>query len=172
MYGTRDAAMAWQQEYEQAMLREGLQAGRASPCHFCDRACGVRIVVHGDDFLGLAPRRDADHFAASMRARYSVEAPWMGPRADDPKAVRVLNWMIRWEQRGVSYEADPKHAIALAKGRADRMKPVVTPGKAEQDGDESSMNAKAATAYRAETARANYLGIDRPDVQYASKEAS
>lgn len=172
MYGTRDAAMAWQEEYERAMCDEGMRTGSASPCHFCDDARGMRIVVHGDDFLGLARRKDADRLVDRMGARYSIEVQRIGPRPDDPKTMRVLNRTIRWEHLGLSYEADPKHASAIVKNRAEGMKPVVTPGVADLAGDESPMNAEAATAYRADTARTNYLGIDRPDVQYASKEAS
>lgn len=97
-YGTRDAAMAWQEEYEQTMLFEGLQAGRASPCHFCHRAHRVRIVVPGDNVLGLTRRRDADQLVAIMWARYPTEVQWMGRREDDLKAVRVLNRMIRRER--------------------------------------------------------------------------
>lgn len=66
----------------------------------------------------------------------------------------------------------PKHATAMVKNRAEGMKPVVTPGVAELEVDEGPMDAERATAHRADTARTNYLGIDRPDVQYASKEAS
>lgn len=49
---------------------------------------------------------------------------------------------------------------------------MVTPGTAEQDGHASAMNGEAATAYRPDTARKNYLGIDKPNVQFASKDVS
>ena len=56
------------------------------------------------------------------------------------------------------------------------MKPIGTPGvegKEEEEDEErdTKLEGTEATDYRAIAARLNYLSADRPDLQYATKEA-
>jgi hypothetical protein len=48
MYGTRDAAMRWEVTYVQALVRNGFEQGKASPCCFCNTDRNLQVVVHGD----------------------------------------------------------------------------------------------------------------------------
>ena len=88
--------------------------------------------------------------------------------------------MLTWEEHGVRYEADPRHAelVVKALGLADA-KPAVTPGvsgqcdvRDEEDDSNPKLLGEEATAYRAVTARLNFLAQDRTDLQYAVKEVS
>eukprot|EP00972_Heterocapsa_arctica_P085322 12574544-Heterocapsa_arctica.AAC.1 len=47
-----------------------------------------------------------------------------------------------------------------------------TPGNKDRDvnPDEEELQGQEATAYRAAAARANYMSMDRADIQYAAKE--
>ena len=62
LYGTRDAAQNWEEEYIGFMNDIGFDSGKASPClfHHADRE--IRAVVHGDDFTLLGHRDDLDWF--------------------------------------------------------------------------------------------------------------
>lgn len=93
----------------------------------------------------------------------------------------MLNRIIRWEKDCISYEPDPRLAEIIAKEiGAENTKGLATPSiKEEIKKDDTTREAisielqgVAATKYRAITARANFLSIDRPDIQYAVKEAS
>ena len=91
-----------------------------------------------------------------------------------------LGKVLTWEEHGVRYEADPRHAelVVKALGLADA-KPAVTPGvsgqcdvRDEEDDSNPKLFGEEATAYRAVTARLNFLAQDRTDLQYAVKEVS
>ena len=80
--------------------------------------------------------------------------------------MRILNRVVSWTPRGLTYEADPRHAeliiqdLGLGDARA-----VVTPGQdgVEIDGDQNELDAARATRYRAISARCNYVLVDRAD---------
>ena len=103
--------------------------------------------------------------------------------------MRVLNRLITWcPGEGIKYEADPRHAQILIKevleGR--NKKAVVTPAvRVESETDKTKEEGirevkrqtktepeeeHEATRYRGLAARANFLAIDRPEIQFAVKE--
>merc|ERR1739836_46716 len=51
MYGTRDAAANWSEEYTERLKRIGFSVGKATPCAFYHSTRGLRAHVHGDDFV-------------------------------------------------------------------------------------------------------------------------
>ena len=55
LYGTRDAAQNWSEEYTRTMVRAGFKVGRASPCNFYHEEWDVAVPVHGDDFTACGP---------------------------------------------------------------------------------------------------------------------
>ena len=77
-------------------------------------------------------------------------------------------------------EADPRHVkLILEHLGCVGGKSVTTPSvnderseadKAEED-DDAELTPKEATQFRGIAARANYLALDRPDIQFATKEA-
>ena len=90
-----------------------------------------------------------------------------------------LGRVITWEESGIRYEADPRHAelviqdLGLKGGRIS-----ATPGSTTKFDvrDESERNplmaGPDATRYRAVTARQHFLAQDRTDIQHATKEVS
>ena len=76
--------------------------------------------------------------------------------------------------KGIEYEADQRHAEIIAEelGVQDMKEyrvPYEKPGDATKEGEEE-LGATATTRYRAVAARANYLALDRPDIQFTVKE--
>ena len=53
MYGTRDAAMKWQEEYSRRFVENGFSQGVATPCVFYREGTGIRTLVHGDDYVSV-----------------------------------------------------------------------------------------------------------------------
>ena len=51
LYGTRDAAANWAEEYTGRLRSMGFTPGKATPCVFHHATRGLRAYVHGDDFV-------------------------------------------------------------------------------------------------------------------------
>jgi hypothetical protein len=110
----------------------------------------------------------------------------LGPGPSDLKSIRILNRIVEWKEEGIVYEADQRHAEICLKemGLDESSREVSTPCdkslddiknsnalKANEEGDEK-LEPSQATHYRAMTARMNYLGQDRSEIQFAIKELS
>merc|ERR1712026_550408 len=83
--------------------------------------------------------------------------------------------VIRGTHEGWEYEADQRHGeLILKETGMSEAKPTVTPtaDEKEEEEDEEVMDGAGARWYRGGSARSIYLGLDRPDIAYASKEAS
>ena len=91
----------------------------------------------------------------------------MGPGPDDCKEFTVLNKVIRWTDKGVEYEADPRQAEKLLEGLSldgDDCKARATPGRepiVEQLKNDRALSADDHTVFRALAARANDLAQDQ-----------
>ena len=82
--------------------------------------------------------------------------------------------IVRWTSEGVEYEADPRHVEQIVRD-LDLIgaKPVTTPGHKptfEQAYHSKLLPPEKMRPSRAIAARANYLAMDRPDIQYSAKE--
>ena len=94
----------------------------------------------------------------------------MSTQTTSPSVGRIA----RWTAGGVEYEADPRQAERLVSDLAlDDAKSVGTPGVKhvfEMTSRDKPLAVEKHTAFRAIAARGNYLGPDRPEMQYAAKE--
>ena len=87
---------------------------------------------------------------------------------------RLLNRIIRRTEEGWEYEADQRHAELIVKGLGlEEAKAVATPAEGERpwlaEEDEEKLGSQEAREFRGLAARANYLALDRVDIQYAVK---
>ena len=175
MYGTRAAADGWHNEYSSALTDIGFEKGDASACVFRHRERRLVSSVHGDDFTTSGPKRELDWMKAQLQLKYELtESPRLGPGPEDGKEVKILNRLVRWTDRGIEYEADPRQAerLILDLGLSGA-NTVGTPG-VKLTNDQLSADKKLGehkfSAFRGVAARGNYLAADRPDIQYAAKE--
>ena len=124
------------------------------------------------------PRGNLLWLQGHLSERWDIKATMLGPESHQAQECKVLNRSIRWTARGIEYEADPRHRQVILKELSlEDCKPVTTPwGPAEQgcerDGEGELLVGAEATKFRAAVARLNYLAMDRPDIQYATKEAA
>ena len=176
MYGTRAAADGWQEEYS-TFLVETLKfaQGASSPCVFRHTARQMVMSVHGDDFTTVGPKSDLDWLENEMQRHYELTIqPRLGPGDDDAKEAIVLNRVIRWTDRGIEYEADPRQAEKLvAECGMTATNTVATPGvriSFDQLEKDDELPDHLHTAFRGSAARANYLAADRLDCQFSAKE--
>lgn len=181
MYGTRRAADGWHSECSDALEELGFIRGQSSACVFWHPDRCLISSVHGDDFTTAGPKENLDWFRKSLECRYGLkEAARLGPGLADDKEGRVLNRIIRWNDRGLAYEADPRQGEQLiqelgldTKPDAQPVRPVSTPcvkPTREQINSDKLLPWNKVSHFRGLAARANYLAADRPDIQYAAKE--
>ena len=199
MYGTLDAAEQWGEHYSSTLRDADFTQGKASPCHFHYGRLGLWVLVHGDDFFGVARRAGREFLAKTLEKKYEVKIKEAGPQDTDAKEMKVLGRILSFRPDGVTLEADPCHAeqaidelgLRAAKGVATPGVPDSKPGPADlprrrreavwrddgqahDDGDEELEDPKLVgeqfTLYQSVAARLNYYALDRPDLQYAVKE--
>ena len=77
MYGTRDAAQNWEEEYSSFLLESGFRRGKASPCVFFHKERNLHLVVHGDDFTNSRPKDALDCLEQVIIEEYEIS---VGPR--------------------------------------------------------------------------------------------
>jgi hypothetical protein len=167
----------WENTYVDAMCQTGFVQGMSSPCIFIHKEKDIATVVHGDDFTSLGVESSLHWLADQLKLTFSIkERGILGPEPRDTKAIRLLSRIIAWEPTGIRYEADQRHAEIVIKSlNLDNAKGVSTPGTKDRDKseeDDELLNAETATLYRACVARCNFLSLDRPDIQFATKELS
>ena len=111
LYGARDAASNWEREYTNCLVQAGFSQGGSTPCAFYHAEKDVLIVVHGDDFTVLGTDEAIQWTAAVLGARYSIKVRGiLGPGIHDKHEITILNRVLRWTDKGLEYEADPRHA--------------------------------------------------------------
>ena len=94
MYGARDAAQNWGEEYTDKLLKLGFVQGKASPCTFYHAARGLRTYVHGDDFVTVGQGRDLKWSKDGLEKHYELKTQFLGPDAQDDKQVKILNRIL------------------------------------------------------------------------------
>jgi hypothetical protein len=178
LYGTRDAATNWSKAYTDILEKLGFEVGMSNPCLFKHKSRNITMLVHGDDFLSAAKDEDLEWLRSELSKNLEIKTQKIG-RKEKTKQMTFLGRVLTWEESGIRYEADPRHAeiviqeLGLAGGKS-----AATPGSTTKLDvrDESEGNplmaGQDATRYRAVTARLNFLAQDRTDIQHATKEVS
>ena len=135
LYGTRDAAQNWTQEYTRALKAAGFTTGKTSPCNFYHKATGMALSVHGDDFIVSGTEAALEWLKEFFQTRWDVKSTILGPESHQAQEIKVLNRSIRWTARGVEYEADPRHRLVILKELGlEGCKSVTTPYGPQEQG--------------------------------------
>ena len=87
LYGTRDAAMNWQEEVAREMRKLGFQRGRYNPCLYYHAARNLKTFLHGDDFATVGTRDGVTWLKEALEKRFEIKtdcislaAAGVGPR--------------------------------------------------------------------------------------------
>ena len=108
MYGTRDAAQNWFDEYSQQLVSIGFVQGAATPCIFHHKEKGIRTFVHGDDYDSTGKVESLLWMKGQLEKRYQIRTQVLGNGEGQVKEVKIFNRIITWDQcKGIMYEADP-----------------------------------------------------------------
>lgn len=113
MYGTRDAPSAWSKLVRKMLIDLNFVPCRTSACVFFNRATGVRVVSHVDDFLCSGPKAGLIELRNLLKANYEVDGDILGLGADEAREGKFLGRLVRYTADGLEWEADPKQVKSL-----------------------------------------------------------
>ena len=107
----------------------GYKTGVYSPCLFHNQSKGVAALCHGDDIVFVGKRRWLEEANKGLGNRYGIKSKWIGPGKNDSRSGQVLGRVITYSEKGIKYEADPRHAeIIVEMLNLTQTKPVRLPG--------------------------------------------
>ena len=95
-YGTRDAALNWQNTVEKHLRRIGFQQGKASGSVYHHKGRGLATLVHGDDYVTVGSEESTSWLKMELEKQYEIKTKVVGRRSGLDKEVRVLNRVVRW----------------------------------------------------------------------------
>ena len=111
LYGTRQAARAWEEEYTKTLKGVDFQREKCHPCMFYHPRRDVRVLVHGDDFTVAGNDSELKYVAEVFHNKYQTTVRGiLGPDLHDMKAMTILNRIVEWTIAGIQHEADPRHS--------------------------------------------------------------
>ena len=184
MYGTQDAPNIWQSHYTGLLESVGICRGKSNASVFYRDRDGIRIVVHGDDFLVLGDDQGLQEVDDLLRSTYELKRlGTLGFDEGDDKEIHFLNRLIRvgthQGRQAVFLEPDRRHVDLLIRNLGlENAKGVDTPDlkkPVEQQMLESKstlLTKDLASMFRSSVMRAAYLSQDRPDLSHAVKNLS
>ena len=184
MYGTKDAAQCFDVACENAMTKMGYTIGLFSPCLYMHKIKRLAVFRHGDDSVVCGTRTQQAEFKSELGQYFIVkQLAILGPcqALGEVPEVRILNRLVRWVKppygsgaERLDYEADPRHAELLVHqlGLSCSSKGVSTPGEKSKPSVDfgTLLGRDEHILYRSATMRLCYLALDRPDLQFSSKE--
>ena len=173
MYGTKDAAQRFDVASETVMTAMGYDTGKFSPCRHHSSAVAMCVFRHCDDFV-VSGTRTQQHLFKHLIVKHLAAL-------GDVTEVRIMNRIVRWVKRPygsgrkrIEYEADPRNAELIMHQLRLRSssRSVSKPSKKSKPGVDLSslLNSAEHALYRSATMRLCYLALDRPGLQFPSKE--
>jgi hypothetical protein len=174
LYGMRVAAKNWEKEYSRAMVENGFLQGVANASSFYHESRGIRVVVHGDDFVCSGAECDLLWLEESLRKRYPLKMRGiLGPGPNHIREGVILNRKVRYlKEGGIEFEADDEHVPKMLQASGlEGCNTTSVPGTKEIPSErEEFLDPRSAGIYRSVVARGNYLAQDRLDIRYTVKE--
>ena len=171
MYGTRPAASNWQKCYTQLLLDHGFRRTRASTCMFRHAERDIDLLVHGDDFFNTGEGEDLVWLKGVLESKFEISTNIIGEDDGDENQVKVLNRIITIGTTGYTYEPDARHAELIVREMGLlEAKALATPVADEVNEGDELLDHERFKRYQSICARANFLAIDRFDLQFAAKE--
>ena len=83
LYGTRDAAMNWQEEVARVMRSWGFTRGKYNPCLCMHKELGVDTLVHGGDFVTTGHREEVRKFKTWLENSFEIKMKVIGSGRDE-----------------------------------------------------------------------------------------
>ena len=184
LHGTRDSSQVFATYVEEGTQRSWLSEKCGGAMFVLGRNAGSTWCALGRRFHLCIPDDKADDLEQLMREVFKVEiCERIGPGF--LTSVEFLHKKVGWNAQGFSWTHDPKHTLAMADGFSfngkkqlehTKWKVTVAPGsktvgKGLRDGADG-LDEQETQQCRSLVGTALHVGQDRPETQYATKEAA
>ena len=183
LYGTRDASQVFAEYVSDSLRAESHERSCISPCLYFSEELENLMAHHGDDFIGALPESQLETLKDIMNRRFKVKfAKVVGEGFDSE--VDFLHRRVLYTGRGFAWEQNEKYVKEMIKGfgweieermKSDVWNMTVTPGSKTIGHTRDSadkLDPEACTTFRSQVGLALYIGQDRPECQFATKEAA
>ena len=117
LYGTRDAAKAWQESLSAHLVGLGFTAGVGHSSVFHHRKRGIMTLVHGDDYVSSGFSSDLTWLDGELSKAYEIKTQRLGRGKGLMSEGKVLNRVLRATASGWEIEADSRHAELVIEQR-------------------------------------------------------
>ena len=120
LYGTRDAALNWQQVLSDHLTEAGFKRGIGHPAVFHHPGKDIWTLVHGDDYCSAGSESSLDWMHQLLTKKYEIQTQRIGEgklKTGEMKSSegQVLNRVVRKTANGWELEADLRHAELIVK---------------------------------------------------------
>ena len=78
MYGTREAAAAWQANIREVVTKLGFETSLTNPCIYKHHARYIETMVHGDDFVSVADEDNLNWFKHKLAQEFDIKISMIG----------------------------------------------------------------------------------------------
>ena len=130
-------------------------------------------LVHGGDYTTAGNVKELRWFKKMLKDAYEIKTQMIGPEGD--KIGKVWNRVITYTGFGFELKADQRHSEMIVEQLGASSSGCTTTAgchneEIEGPEQEQFLPDRDVTLFRGVAAGANYFGLDRPDMLYASKE--
>jgi hypothetical protein len=95
LYGCRQAAQAWEEDYATAFEEAGFKRPASCPVVFSHRERDLIGAVHGDDFMFVGLDEDLDYVEKLLKDKYELKVRGrLGSGQNDKKSIDMLGRTI------------------------------------------------------------------------------
>jgi hypothetical protein len=135
-------------------------------------------VVHGNDFMFTGFEDDLNFALKVMKNGYEIKNRGvLGPDESDVQEIDMLGRILTYKSSGISWKADPRHRKMIlehfglnAETKVLSRNGVKDEVDIEDEPETEALQAAEQKGFRALAARANYMAVDVPNVQFPTKE--
>ena len=167
LYGTRDAASAWEAEIDKVMSAYSLTRGLSNPCLWKCSKRDIALLVHGDDLVFSGSQVEFDRLCEYLLSAWKLSVKGTIGPAGSKGSLRILGRLLSYNKSSSAcyeLEGDPRHAELLARLVSGG---AVTPGVKLDNADVTPLSEPDHVVFRSSVMRAAYLSLDRPEIQFA-----
>ena len=177
LYGTRRAALLFQEYVITAMKTIGFFAVQVASQVFYHPGWLVLAVVHGDDFAAAGTPKSLDKLDEAMDQFFTLKKlPRVGPPSlGGVAAGRYTKRWITCDEKGFGWSADQQHIDKVIDwccgGKPTTVRKIgpgsKSIGKSVKEAA-NELDAEDRARYRTMVPTAHYVAADRPDIQYTT----
>ena len=115
LFGMREAASGWEDDYARRLVEDGFQRGRAASGVFFHPKTQVRVVVHRDNFTFAGTESELRKIGSKMHEWYDVQVRGiLGSGKRDVHEIEILGRNLTWTEEGFGVRGQRQTSSSIA----------------------------------------------------------